>query len=133
MKSLLFLSALFLAACSSWLPIAYQSAAALNADQVLYRDVHALMVGKAEAPASAYNPIAYGQIDGDILNCEGIYRAIAKSNLSIAQLTLLRHSIALYKNRDSVGASASFFQINGSLIDSTASAIVNLEQAKLTQ
>lgn len=127
---LFLLFALFIASCS-WYVIGYQNQTALNLANQLYADVHSVVVAKSAG--AQFDPAAYGRIEADISNCVAVYNSIPKSDLSISQLKILSHSIATFRSQDSAGAGRSFFQQVGPLVDSTASAVRELEIAKIKE
>jgi hypothetical protein len=134
LKSKLFASlALFLFAGCALFSIGYQSAAALNLDNVLFRDVSALAGAKTDAQPQPYNPQLYGAINADIVNCLSIYATIPKSTLSIAQLGYLQDEVNIFKRNDSLSAPAIFFTINAHNLVNTAAQIDSLELLKIKQ
>ena len=120
------------AGCSLF-SIGYQSATALNLDNVLFRDVSALAGAKTDAQPQPYNPQLYGAINADVVNCLAIYATIPKSTLSVAQLGYLQDEVNVFKRNDSTGASRAFFTINAPLLVSTAAQIDSLELSKIKQ
>ena len=122
---------LCLAGCGSLQNIGYQSPAAIAADDLLVRDVAALVSAKTAVPVQAFNPLLYSYIATDITSCKAKYNAIPYSAGSLRQLADLSDQISIFKKYDSTGAHSAFFTINGIELVIVAQQIDSLEHCKL--